>query len=1103
MALDFQLVDVQFTQGMDTRTDKKLVIPGKWNLLQNCNLSTSGALSKRDGVVSMLESCTGNGLATFNNELLAINGTVLKSVSSPTLTPGTIAPTAITMPGQLGFVEARKQEIDRGGQFPEGGDVAHGAGFTTYVWATYTAAGVYDGCYVTVLDEYTGTRVIQKTLTNVLGTYPRVVFSVDAFYVFYISSAAGTLNCRVITTTAGVATLGAETALITSASLVNKPFDCCEFTRVAGTSEVGVSYVWGDGATSVRAINVGHAGAVPTLDAGPTNLITEAEIPNAQVRGLGVCFITNIFTNYATFVFATAGGATSGTVVKILGNTFASAAAYAQVDATLPTTNGNCHVCASADSIGTTQAFVFTDQQSSIGIAASVQPLRRTEIQFLAGVITTISSTTLVNSACAPTAGGVASLAPPRGPFIIGKPISFAQCDFGSGLIPGRLFLPVAVVENYTSATALNTDQLQPTVFLLDAATGAVVSRALYGSYGVGQLVAAPIVYTPSSTPFVQIQATSANFSSYALAAGERGTLQFNNGINTTQNGVVRLSFTPHSVTPPIRTQLGSATYLAGGSLSMYDAQGVTEVGFPLFPEGIQAVVSAGGAVPAGTYQAVAVYEWVDGQGQRHQSAPSKPVSFTTTGGNQTVTITCPTLLLSQKTGVTLVLYVTQDAGTIFNRVTPMTAPVLNITTAVSVAFPALTLAGAITGAAGAELLYTQPLQSGTTLPSDAPGPTSTLAVHQNRLFVDVTDKPGAYRYSQALVSGVGLQWNETLGGTTPVDGGAIVGFADMDEKVIIFCARKIYVVVGTGPASSGAFSNYSDPIEIPSDTGCSDARSILKMPNGVVFKSRKGWHRVGRDLSVTYIGEGVYAYDTMTVFSACYVEDRKEARFSCGFAFRYGAGSPELGITLIYSYMVDQWSIVSVPVLPAAAAARTFLAYDAVWWAPLGVYVAISLIDGITRDTPGVFLDAVIAAAAQQPVIMTARTSFLHLTKLEGFQRVRWLYLTATYPNGTTATTGVKIVVDYDDVYSAVNPPGAAGTYTVTGAQLLATFGAGLTIDFRHKLYRQKCKSVAFTFSNSNALSTTSAISGFEALALEVGAKRGTNKLSALQTVA
>lgn len=1099
MALDFQLVDVKFTEGLDTRSNKKLVVPGKWNLLENCTQSTTGTLVKRDGVAPAVTSATGNGLATFNSELLVINGSRVSTIASPTGSPATVPMSATLAGGQLGFVGVTKAQVRGASGYQEGMDCSYGAGFTAYVWSDFTAAGAFNGVFLTAVDETSGAHVLAPIQLNANGTSARVVFSVNAFFCFY--RVGTTLRCRVVTVTAGVPTLNAEVTLINSVNFAASNFDACEFMDSSTVGSVAVSYVWGDGVTSVRAIRVTQAAGVPSIATGPVNLLTQAEMGFATISGIGVCWMNSSNAgSYATFVFGTV-GALAGTAVKILGNTFASAAAAILVDATVPAVAAFCHVCAVGET-GFDVALCFTDQQSSIGAAAAVQPLRRSEISLAAGVVTVLSTGTLINSIVG--AGGAAVIAPPQGPFICGKPISLDGWDpTGLGAAAaGKVFLPVCVMEFYAAAIT-STLNLQNSFFLIDGQTGVVVSKALYGTYGIpARFAVAPTVYTPSSISEMGFDgdvfglARSARF---GLACTERGSLSFENGINITQTGLVRLAFEPMSVQAPIRTQLGPATYFAGGSLSMYDAQGVTEVGFPLFPEGIAAVVSAGGAMTVGVHQVVAVYEWVDGQGQRHQSAPSLPVSFTITGGNQTCTVTTPTLMLSQKAGISIVLYMTQNAGLTFNRVTPLATPVLNTTAAASVSEAVII---ADTAFAGNELLYTQPLQAGTALPSDAPGPCSSLAVHGNRLFVDLADRQGAVRYSQPLVSGIGIQWNGSLGFTTPVDGGRLVGFADMDEKLVIFCERKLYFINGTGPTASGAFNNYSDPIEILSDVGCSEPRSILKMPMGVIFKTLKGWYLLGRDLVVRYIGDGVAAYDAFTVMSSCFLEDRQEARFTTAFSFHLGQGATELGKTLVYSYVENQWSTSTVRVLPVVGSPRTLVMYDAIWWPPMRLFMSVSLVDGLNRDTPGV-TDDNLPSSVTTPVVMSARTSFLKVGTLEGFQRVRWLYVTATIPGGLTAATGVSITVDYDDIYSAVTPPGATGAYTATGTQVLATYGTGETIDFRHKLRRQKCKSVAFTFGNLDSFAGLTGISGFEALALEVGIKKGTNKLAATQTVA
>jgi hypothetical protein len=131
----------------------------------------------------------------------------------------------------------------------------------------------------------------------------------------------------------------------------------------------------------------------------------------------------------------------------------------------------------------------------------------------------------------------------------------------------------------------------------------------------------------------------------------------------------------------------------------------------------------------------------------------------------------------------------------------------------------------------------------------------------------------------------------------------------------------------------------------------------------------------------------------------------------------------------------------------------------------------------------------------------MAARSSFLHLTTLEGFQRVRWLYLTLSAPSAPQSDISWR--VDFDDLYASLNPPGAPGSYS-TPSTLLAgiSFANAACIDLRHKLRRQKCKSVAITINEFPTAAGQPGITGMQAMALVIGAKRGANRLPAAQGV-
>jgi hypothetical protein len=122
--------------------------------------------------------------------------------------------------------------------------------------------------------------------------------------------------------------------------------------------------------------------------------------------------------------------------------------------------------------------------------------------------------------------------------------------------------------------------------------------------------------------------------------------------------------------------EFADLTYMAGGTPLVYDGQDVFEEGFTFVPEIVSATPSgAGGPLSAGTYAVVVVYEWQDGQGNRWQSAPSAPTTFTAAAAN-TYTLVVRGLKTTLKAGVQVVAYRTAVvggvAGTVYYRDNPI-----------------------------------------------------------------------------------------------------------------------------------------------------------------------------------------------------------------------------------------------------------------------------------------------------------------------------------------------------------------------------------------------------------------------------------------------
>lgn len=1048
--LDWQLVDVKFTAGLDTRTQKKLVVPGKWLTLGNLTLGVDQTTRKRPAW-QPLPGPSGNGVATYNDELLVITGPFASSVSLS-------ANNSTTVRGEVGNVDVSRSEVASTSGLQDHIDCAAGGGFVCTVWRDKTLAGVVNGVSCSVIDEATGTKLINATSMRATTTAGRcrVVFvpdaiGGDAFFIFYIDGVD--LLCRVVLTSAS-GTLGAEVALISDIFLGANI--CPDAVASLGSAEALIAYRWTNATASVRASTVTQTAGVPALN-GTSDVIAEAQIATANLSA--ICCVARS-TAPAYGIFGKGGNAT-GLWAGTWNLSLANVTPTLLVEASVSANAGAQHLVGMV--LGTSFALFWDEQSALTANVAGFLPLNGA---LVAAVPVGIAAVVLGNSY---SPGGLTDRL--SGPWISGKP-------FAGPL--GHALLPICTLGNP------NLNVAQQTVFVLDVAVasvalqvGVVVAKALYGTYGAPTTALAAAVFSGStSTPLLT------DGISVAMTVQEKTFLELYLGSNVSSTGLTQLTFTPNADHSIVRKQLGQQTFFAGGNIATYDGGGIVEHGFPYWPETPQltATATTGTGTTAGVHQLCFVYEWIDGAGQRHQSAPSIPQSVTTAGANLNATAVVPTQLLSQKQGITIVGYMTAAAGLIFYRFTDPLAPTLN-----TLAAGTVTVIANINDAnlVGNELLYTQPDQAGTTLANLAPGPCRAMCVHQNRLFVDVADMPLQYRYSQQQIQGVGLQFSDALGGSVDSNSGGIVGFEALDEKVILFCRNRPYVIYGSGPNASGGFNQYSDPQEIPSDVGCSEAHSILRVPQGIIFKSVKGWYILGRDLQVRDIGDGVAAYDANPVSSAVMLQSER----SCCFA-------SSSGTHLVFDYMNEQWSTYY---LSPTDELGVYSIRDAIWWPTLGAYVHVSLTDGLNQDeilAVGASSTGSDTVGSRGPFVitMTWQTGFLHLGQLGAFQRVRWLYLTgAGIVTGGLTTT---LIVDYDDALNNVAP----GSYTVVLGLAGGAVAAGMPVDIRHKLRRQKCKSIAFRFGCGGSNSVN--FDGFQALTLQVGMKRGTNKLKASQGI-
>ncbi|MBU6278546.1 MAG: hypothetical protein KGN78_04820 [Actinomycetales bacterium] len=532
---------------------------------------------------------------------------------------------------------------------------------------------------------------------------------------------------------------------------------------------------------------------------------------------------------------------------------------------------------------------------------------------------------------------------------------------------------------------------------------------------------------------------------------------------------------------------LADNLHLSGGILQMYDGAGVVEHNFHLYPV-FNARYANPGSIDAGVYNYTVCYEWVDNQGNIHQSQPAPPMQVTLTA-NGRVTLDIQYLAQTAKVGsrpVQIIVYRTGNAasgfGTIFYRLSSLTAPNLNSTTGTYFSFidntPDSALAkvdssGNITSFA--PQLYTQFLS--TTAPAEVDSqpapPTGLVQLHRNRLWVVDSTNPLNLWYSKFTGPSTPVAFNDSYVKTVDPRGGPITALATVDDKLLVFKNNQIFYIVGQGPENTGINNDLSDSILITTDAGCVDPRSIVGSPVGILFKSRKGIYLIDRSLAVQYIGASVEAYNAETITSAVLASKRNQVRFTLGS-----------GITLVYDYFVQQWGVFT-----------NQNAIDSLVWN--GDIMLLRSSGKVLRETEGVYTDD------GQPIRLKLATSWFSFANVQGFQRVRRAQLLGGWKS--EHDLNISVCVDFDDTVIqqiTVNP----APVTYFGGS--SPYGAGpyggtfQLYQWRVDLARQKCQAVKFIIEDVPSVTGSGEGVSLSSLAFEVGAKQGLNKVPASQIV-
>lgn len=982
-------VTFNFGQGLETLADPNQLPIGKFTALQNTTFIKSasgeyGALSKRNGFgpIASLPAQSFSALTTFNGALTAIGTGIAILSADENSWIENLSVAAFLSPLQLSTQPVYRSSTNQSmcdSAISSIGTVCTVFGDGALVGSSISSRQIY---YYTINDGLSGQNIVARsqlqTATTGTVSYSPKVFALGGNFVIVFAGGSGTANLNYIPIS-----ISPAVSQISSVSVIASNYvpigSQSSFDGVVASNTLYLSW---NTASGVQMASIGSG----------LSLSAAFAISSQSANIMSICAdnttspptVWSTFVSGSTSCYSVAAVSSATTFSLVLPQTYISSTS-ANIVSNLATAAQNNFL------------FPYFETPNTYGYDNSIQS-------------NFISQRTV-------TSGGVVAV-------VLGGPTR------GVGLASKAFINPYTNTENVLVSYQ---SPYQSTYFLLSNIGQQVAAKLAYGNGGGYLLQGLPqvnVIGSAASVAYlVKDLVTSVNKGTAVGSTTQTAAIYTQTGIN-----LAKFQFGTSGLRS---TEAEGNLHINGGFLNAYDGYSYAEHNFHLYPDSVEASPNAGaGGILPNTYYYIATYEWTDNTGNVFRSAPSIPVSVVVASGSGSVSVFVPTLKLTAKdiiaTGPRIVIYRWSTTQQSYYQVTSQATPMMNIKAIDYVVFNDSLADSQIIGN---NLLYT----TGGVLEDIGIGACTDLTQFDTRVWAISAEDGNLLYFSKPLVESAPVEMsdlqtlyiNPSIGAQGPT--GIMKCIFPMDDKLIIFKQNAIYYINGTGPDSTGANSQYSEPIFITSAVGCANKSSIVLTTQGLMFQSSKGIWLLGRNLSTEYIGKDVEAFNSYTVLSAVCDPNTNQARFSLSN-----------GQSIIYDYFVGEWDQANV-----GGIASTI-------YNNLHTYIDSS--GNAFQETKGVYSDGSTAT------VMSFTTGWINLVNLQGYQRAYWANILGTFQSGNKYTIG--IAYDYN--------PAIVQTATIIPTN---TIGSGSQVEqWQINFQRQQCQSFQLTF---NEISSGSAGAG------------------------